>query len=287
MVANIEWTDDDGSESSEHVGAADFSNSNYYYNNNNTTSNNYGRRVSLRQVKDDPANDIAKSESLAVIRIRFIVVMVLLLSTVTVSVVVYLFTSEAEIRDFEQQFYDNSAKVLEALGSALDRTRGAADAFSVVLVSYATNANATWPFVTHPQFAVHAAKAQGLSRSANLVVYPFVENSQRREWEAYSMQHQGWVDTMIALQKKDPNFRGTIVQNWTALGLIHNSSGPLTTPGPFLPTWQSYPVVPVFPPFNWDLLASSNMEESVSTAMRSKEVVIGKTINLVRLKTHE
>jgi hypothetical protein len=114
-----------------------------------SASSNHGGRDSMsKERSDNEADKIAQQESMAVVCIRFIVVFVLILFTVSVSLVVYFFTSKAETREFENQFRDISAKVMEALGSALDRTRGAADALSVILVSYAKIINSTWPFVT-------------------------------------------------------------------------------------------------------------------------------------------
>jgi hypothetical protein len=246
------------------------------------TSHHGGKDVTNDKKAEDKANMIAQLESLAVVRIRFIVVFVLILSTVTVSLVVYFFTSKAETQESEHQFRDSSAKVVEALGSALDRTRGAADAFSVILMSYTKITNSTWPYVTLPDFPVHAAKARGMSKAAMLAVYPYVEDSQRAEWEAYSTQNSAWVNKSIDLQKDDPNFHGSIIETWSGFGSIHNNSGPVTTPGPYLPTWQVYPVVPVYSPFNWDLHADPTLVESVDKVLHSKEVVIGKTINLAR-----
>jgi hypothetical protein len=226
-----------------------------------------------KKKSEDEAKKFAQRESWAVVRLRLIVIFVLLLSTMSVSLVVSLFATNAETREFENRFRDSSAKVMEALGGALDRTRGAADALSVILVAYSKTTNATWPFVTVPNFAVHAAKIQGLSKSEMVAVCPYVEDSQRAEWEAYSMQNAFWVNETIQMQKEDPNFYGPIIENWTASGTIYGNKGPVTTSGPYLPMWQGYPVIPVH--------ASPTLTTSVDEVLASKEVVIGNTINLV------
>jgi hypothetical protein len=248
-----------------------------------TSSNYSSEEEATNRQKDteEPPNEIAQAESLAVFRIRAIVVLVLLLSTAGISAIVYIFTSRAETSEFENQFRDDSAKVMEALGSALDRTRGAADAFAITLLSFAKSSNSTWPYVTLPDFPIQAAKSQSLSKSVIIAMYPYVDDSQKSKWEAYSMQNHAWVNKSIDLQKDDPNFHGAIIENWTAYDTIYSNSGPVVTPGPYLPTWQTYPTVPVYPPFNWDLHTSPIIAESVDEVLTSKEVVIGQTLNLV------
>jgi hypothetical protein len=264
--------DNDGSDSSDHddlVGTSD---------SESNTNSNHGPGANAT---NDGTQDIAKAESLVVFRIRVIVVLVLLISTVAVSLLVFFFTSQAEQSDFESQFRDDSAKVMEALGSALDQTRGAADAFTVGLVSYAKNSNETWPFVTLSNFPIQAAKSRSLSKSTIISIYPFVDDAERKEWEAYSLLHDGWVNESINMQKEDPNFHGTIIEDWKPLGSIYSNAGEVTTPGPYLPTWQTYPVVPVYPPYNWDLRSSSNVADSVNEVIETKKVLIGRTINVV------
>lgn len=51
------------------------------------------------------------------------------------------------------------------------------------------------------------------------------------------------------------------------------------TTGPYLPTWQSFPVVPVWAPYNWDIVHSDVLRDTLLTVLETKEVVIGTTLN--------
>jgi hypothetical protein len=118
----------------------------------------------LEPTKHESDNvQIANAENNLVFWIRMIILAALVASTVSVACVVYFYTSDSEEEAFEKQFTSDSLKVFEAIGTSLDLTLGAADAFIVKVVSHARFSNSTWPFVTIPDFAVQAAKLLGSS----------------------------------------------------------------------------------------------------------------------------
>jgi len=144
---------------------------------------------------------------------------------------------------------DNANKILEALGGELDRSLGSIDAFVVGLVSYARNSNQTWPFVTMPDFAVQAAKTRSLSKSSLLYLYLVVTDDERERWEDYSLKNDGWVDEVLEAQKNYPNYHGVLMSEFEPSRSIYNNYGVVKNgTGPYLPIWQSTPVVPVWAP---------------------------------------
>jgi hypothetical protein len=209
---------------------------------------------------------------------RVLIMGVLATCTIGVAVGVYYYVSKAEDRAFENHFEDDSRKVFESMGSTLDFTLGSADSFVVNEVSYARSLGWTWPFVTFPDFAVSASKLRSLTKAAVVSQYPLVEESERAAWENYTTANDGWVDKGLQIQLNDENFEGTNIEKWTGLGQIHGNEGYHDGSGPYLPTWQAAPVVPVFSPYNWDL--KLHYPEEIGDIMVHKRVVIGKTDNL-------
>ena len=185
---------------------------------------------------------------------RIAVLVILLCSAVGLAVFIYQHTDNSEQRQFEKQFQEDAHKVLEHIGKELDFTLGAADAFLVDEINSAEQTNQSWPFVTNQRFAVRAAKLRSLTKALVLTTYPLVTDAQRDDWESYSVTHDGWVEEGMLVQQKDKNFKGKNVTSWSNWGRIHGNDGLHLGPGPYFPTWQSYPVVPVYAPYNWDLL---------------------------------
>jgi hypothetical protein len=77
---------------------------------------------------------IAKDEDRAVFHLRLLVIGVLVASTVVVAFAVYYYISNSENSEFEESFSDDANKVLKALGSSLELTLSAVDAFVVNIV---------------------------------------------------------------------------------------------------------------------------------------------------------
>jgi class 3 adenylate cyclase len=225
---------------------------------------------------------IADAENNLVFWSRMIVLAVLVVSTVSVALVVYFYTSGSEEEYFEQQFISDSLKVFEAVGTSLDLTLGAADAFIVKVVSHARYSNSTWPFVTAPDFAVQAAKLLGSSAAVHCNVYPLVSKNQRAAWEQYSLLNDAWVEESINMQARNKNYNGPILTEYGTLGMIHNNVGVVaeSDPGPYMPSWQSSPVVPYYFPYNWDGLAYDETANAIRHSMDTLRVVINGVTNL-------
>jgi class 3 adenylate cyclase len=225
---------------------------------------------------------IADTENNLVFWLRMIVLAVLVASALSVALVVYFYTSGSEKDDFEQQFISDSLKVFEAVGTSLDLTIGAADSFIVKVVSYAKYSNSTWPFVTVPDFAVQVAKLLGSSAAIHCNVYPLVSKNQRAAWEQYSLLNDAWVEDGISTQARNKNYDGPILTDYGTLGIIHDNVGVVaeTDPGPFMPVWQSSPVVPYYFPYNWDGFAYDNTANAIRHSMDTLRVVINGVTNL-------
>lgn len=128
---------------------------------------------------DGGREQIAKKETTAVKSLKLLVLVVLVLSMVTVTVGVYIFSSNAEQKDFEDAYSDYTVKIFASLGENIDLTLGAVDAFVITIVSYARGTNQTWPFVTIPDFAVRGAKIRSLSSATILIMYQYVSHENR------------------------------------------------------------------------------------------------------------
>lgn len=185
------------------------------------------------------------------------------------------FRSDAEQSQFEDRFDNEAATVLEAVRGSFYHSVGALDSFVVHLVAYAENSNSEWPFVTLPDYAVRGAKIRSESKAFYLGQYHLVKAGQRREWLEYSLTNSTWVDEGLQIQKGDANFHGIQIEDWEPFGQLFNNAGDnITGPGPFLPTWSSYPVVPLYPPFNWDAASYSPVTQSMEDLIEKRRVVL-------------
>jgi hypothetical protein len=214
---------------------------------------------------------------------RIAILGVLAFCTIGVAWFVYRCTDRDEIKNFEQEFEEDSKKVLQAVASKLDFTLGVADSFCLDQINLADASNQTFPFVTTKRFPVRAAKLRSLTNAMVVIMYPLVREEQRAQWEAYSVANEAWVDQAIRVQAGDENFDGLMPENWTRVEQIHTTQGVHPGPGlyfsgPYFPTWESYPVGMQFPPYNWDIRTS--FADEVNSVLAHKRALLGTTSNL-------
>jgi hypothetical protein len=178
-------------------------------------------RDSLREEREG----IAKQETRDVLRHKLVVSIVLLLSSLGIAVSTYLHLSRIEHANFENQFQDDSKKLLQAIGSSLDKTLGTFDGLAVTMVSSAKAAKEEWPFVTLPDFAVRLSKLLPLSDAFTILILPLVTAEQRKDWEAYALSHDDWVNESMAVQETWDGYYGPVVYDWKPTPTIHNDLG--------------------------------------------------------------
>jgi hypothetical protein len=84
----------------------------------------------------------------------------------------------------------------------------------------------------------------------------------------------------LETQKTDENFYGNIITEYEKKDIISDNYGPVEGAGPYLPTWQSAPVVPYWPPYNWDGMQYTVMAGVLPQLFDDQKVVISEVSNL-------
>lgn len=166
---------------------------------------------------------LAAKETRAIRRLKFIVMLILLASMGLVGWAVFSWTSGSEQREFEQQFQEDSKKVLATLGNNLERILEAMDAFSVSIVSLARTTKQTWPYVVIPDFAARAEKIRDLTGAVYINTYHSVAEHERELWELFTSlpDAHAWVNESLALQEANPHNVWPVVWNYTLWDVIH------------------------------------------------------------------
>eukprot|EP00977_Amphora_coffeiformis_P020451 scaffold8271_cov171-Amphora_coffeaeformis.AAC.8 len=217
---------------------------------------------------EEEQQQLAQNENTAVRLIRLFTALVLVAATTVVSLVVYDFTRDKEVQDFEDHFSFSAGKVVDQFKINAERRISALQAFSAAHTTWAKYSNESFPFVTLPEFERSAAYTIELAQVLSIMTFPIVQTEQRQAWEAYSVEHYGWMAEGMALQPNvdlDGEAEGVAQlnsQNPIAIGrdpytdpvitpLIFsvqsgtNQAAPESGPGPYAPIWSMAPAVPV------------------------------------------
>ena len=86
-------------------------------------------------------NAISKEATKNVFHLKILVIAILLVSASTLAGCAFSFIKRSETKQFESKFGNDAHKVLEAIGTSIDRTLGLMDSLAVTLVSYADDKN--------------------------------------------------------------------------------------------------------------------------------------------------
>jgi hypothetical protein len=177
-------------------------------------------------------NDMAtKLDTQRVIRLRLLLILTLIASATILSTLVHRYVTTNEKKHFEDKFSNDADKIFEAVGSSLERTMGVLNAFALAYVSYAADVptdnhnnyyhndetnvtSSAWPFVTLPNFALHASKLLPLTNGLLVSMLPLIYPSQKQQWEEYASQNDGWVNETLQIQEVWGNYYGETRYDW-------------------------------------------------------------------------
>ena len=209
--------------------------------------------------------EIALRESKAIGGLRSVVFGLLFVSMVLVATFTYIFTSRVEVTEFEHQFEEDANKILQSVGASVDSTMAAVDAFVIGILSYARETNQTWPFVTVPDLEARASKVLALTKAVVIFEFLLVMPEQREKWESYTAEKgPAWVKDSMDFLKRTNKFQDAYtalnITEPTLLNFVHDYSAwgvedpeglPANHSKLMLPTWQSAPLIPTTPAYNW------------------------------------
>jgi hypothetical protein len=150
------------------------------------------------------SSSLAHAETRVVNCLRVAVFLVLILTGALMCTGVYLYTSHGEQDDFRTAFQNSAHQVVESFHDSVQRNLGAVASLSSSVTSFAASTNATFPFVTMPDFEVWGSHVRDLSGSHVIYWLPMVTDEQRGDWEVYAMQHRSHVDESF---QKDALYR--------------------------------------------------------------------------------
>ena len=170
-------------------------------------------------------NESMKREGQRVTCLKLLVILILVASAVIIALIAYLYITNSEEKQFIKKFRIDANKVLESIGSSFDRTLGTMNAIAIILVSNAHDQQHPWPFMTLPDFALHASKLIPLTDGLFLSVLPIVYPHQKQEWEDYALEQDYWVNESLAVQEVWDGYHGNITYDWARSESIYGVFG--------------------------------------------------------------
>eukprot|EP00980_Cylindrotheca_fusiformis_P009279 scaffold2032_cov122-Cylindrotheca_fusiformis.AAC.1 len=206
---------------------------------------------------DYTAPDVAKREERAVAGSKILVFCVLLLAVCGAATATYLLMENQERKDFEASFAGLGSEVSTVAGQKIDQIYSALDTYSVVISSEAAaDPNASWPFVTIPNYSLKSQKIAELVglESPMITLCPIVNEDDRDKWPSFVSEWAPvWYQESLDNEKEN-KFTVEEMMNSTILflhyyefyfdddGVLQQNIKPVPWPGPILANWQTFPL---------------------------------------------
>jgi hypothetical protein len=218
-----------------------------------STESSY-RNSRASSIKDDDSETEAltgREDTIIAAKLRMIVVALFVSMSVCVPSVIYITTRRNEVDGFKASFLALAVKVIDAVDSQLARKISAVDSLRIAVTSHALNTNASWPFVTIPDFDLRAESARDLGDILSLSLHPLVSLDDREEWEQYSVDNIDWLrqaklrQSTAARELSDKLEPANFTRGFSKEIYRFDSNDEVVivdqTTGPYLPTWQHMP----------------------------------------------
>ncbi len=124
---------------------------------------------------------------------------------------------------------------------------------------HALSTNETFPSVTLPYFEVAAGRdvRQVTGIIGSVAFAPLVTLDQKAEWEAYSLQHQNWLEESERALSLPSSYQGLNISSYIYDRDVNGNTYPVQGVGPYFPLWQVSP-----PPSNLSQFINFNLASS-------------------------
>jgi len=148
---------------------------------------------------DQPSTNLSKSshskpvvaakEQKAVYTARLAVVAVLIIALVVVTVIMYWVVSKSQREEFTTQFENFASEISSVVQDTSQNAIDSAESFSTMITSSAITMNATWPFVSIPDFSSKVRRLSKLSGAYQISFAPIVYSEDFRKWSTHTVKN--------------------------------------------------------------------------------------------------
>jgi class 3 adenylate cyclase len=221
-------------------------------------------------------NILSKRTSRSIICLRFLTVVTLVVAAILVCVLTYIFAYNAEVKEFENQYYDTIVKVEDAIKDGLRNKVNAAKTLSAVYTSHFGPDN-VWPNATMPNFDERSDGQLALSNSLALSFNPIIYSQNRDKFES----HAALNGDLLGVTQLQNNYTIYRKEN----GLVVDDPGVQPNsrfPDVMVPVYQIYPAESNWRAIMFNLHSEENRMRALDDMLTYKVPTLTALLHLVQ-----
>jgi class 3 adenylate cyclase len=167
----------------------------------NSTSSVIVEDAKIKAAREE-RNVLGARETKGVRLLRLVAILVLTTAAALVSAAVYLIAREGEENSFQNENDASSSKIIESFQGSIGQLINSHDALSSTVTTLAEESGATFPNFTIPNFEALGASARISSKAMSITYFPYVTDEERKGWEAYSVEYQGYLEPSLSRENE-------------------------------------------------------------------------------------
>jgi class 3 adenylate cyclase len=175
---------------------------------------------------------------------------------------------------FSTQFLDFSKQLLCGADINAKDILGKLPSLSDTLTSHTTSINATWPFVTLPNFDIRTKDSFEKLGAEITIFAPLISKENKHNWEKYAIEHQGWIKEDLSLRGLQKVRPGDIPEAIWPFGDHEDADDDL-----FVPLWQLGPVPTNSSIVMLDLYSHPSFRWMIDDALEIKHILLSEVVD--------
>eukprot|EP00934_Nitzschia_sp_Nitz4_P003177 Nitzschia sp. Nitz4//scaffold52_size167869//51633//56242//NITZ4_002269-RA/size167869-snap-gene-0.210-mRNA-1//1//CDS//3329554014//3167//frame0 len=233
-------------------------------------------------------------------KLRLLVITLFVSMGIWFPIVIYITVRSGQVNSFEAAFETQADQLIEGVEFHLVQTLQAVDALRIAITSHASTNNASWPFVTIPDYDLRAQNIRDLANVISVNLHPIVSYEDRLPWEEYAVDNIEWLMTSLERQENGQYYRSLqetrIAERWLTAPNV-SDMGVFTgifnldadsefgysladydkDESPYYPSWQSFP--PMEEAVNLNLPSFPGAEDALTKLVETEDAVLSQMIH--------
>lgn len=189
-------------------------------------------------------------------------------------------SSHLEHPPLSHSFADIGREVLNLFQDEIASVLYTSKSLSTTITSHTIESGMQWPEVVVPHFELQGTSLAELAEVAQMNIVPLVNVPMVEEWQAFSVENQGWIEDGLKLHNESVTVDKIIrfvyhVENDKVVA----QTGPGVS-GYYSPVWQQYPAPSDPTVVNFDLLSLPNITQHFIALLETNSPIVSRMLNL-------
>eukprot|EP00538_Stauroneis_constricta_P006255 CAMPEP_0119548160 /NCGR_PEP_ID=MMETSP1352-20130426/2143_1 /TAXON_ID=265584 /ORGANISM="Stauroneis constricta, Strain CCMP1120" /LENGTH=768 /DNA_ID=CAMNT_0007593349 /DNA_START=72 /DNA_END=2378 /DNA_ORIENTATION=+ len=236
-----------------------------------------------QQAARDERRTLGKRETRVIWILRLCVALTFVIMALSTSLGAYYYILDTETAKFEDEFELQSDQILTAFNVAVERKMAAVEALSSAYTIHALHSGSTFPNVTLPYFEYEGSIARIAGQNVMAFYMPLVNDSTKAGWLEYAKSESGEIlrsienaeierskqDAKFGLETRKVDVPDVLLDDAFVPNYIWGPNNDGFSVEPYLPIWQSTPLLPREAHFiNLDLTMAAYAKGSLDAVLQ-------------------